>query len=80
VNVLGDDPDGKRPTNVDLANKILDSYGMYQIFKLDMYDVKKQLYYNEGSVGFALELLPQTGSDEDFVSRLVNIVSNFPAE
>ncbi|MFX5821158.1 hypothetical protein ABTE22_19205, partial [Acinetobacter baumannii] len=58
VNVLGDDPDGKRPTNVDLANKILDSYGMYQIFKLDMYDVKKQLYYNEGSVGFALELLP----------------------
>lgn len=80
VNVLGDDPDGKRPTTVDLANKILESFGMYQIFKLDMYDVKRKIYYNEGSVGFALELLPQTGSDEDFVSRLVNIISSLPAE
>lgn len=80
VNVLGDDPDGKRPTSVDLGNKILETYGMYQIFKLDMYDVKNQLYYNEGSVGFCLEVLPQTGSDEDFVSRLVNIISTLPAE
>ncbi|WP_420207669.1 DUF5934 domain-containing protein (plasmid) [Acinetobacter baumannii] len=81
VHVLGDDPTGKKFSTVDLTNKILESYGMYQIFKYNMFNVKRSLYYNDGpSVSFALEIIPQTGSNEDFVSRIVSIISSFPAE
>ncbi|MFX6803811.1 hypothetical protein ABTH20_20350, partial [Acinetobacter baumannii] len=48
VHVLGDDPTGKKFSTVDLTNKILESYGMYQIFKYNMFNVKRSLYYNDG--------------------------------
>ena len=78
--VLGETQDSKKPSPVKLSNKILESYGMHQIFKYDMYDEDTGLFINEGTLGFCLEVLPQTGANEEMVNRLLTMFTPIPAE
>lgn len=78
--VLGDTPDSKRPSPVKLSNKILESYGMHQIFKYDMYDPENGLFFNEGTIGFCMEIIPQTGANEEMITRLLTMFTPIPAD
>lgn len=79
--VLGEvDEDGKKPSPVNLANEIIAAYGLHSIFKWDMFDITNNLYYNENSVSFCLELIPQTGADQEMVRRLTTLFSPIPPE
>ena len=72
--VIGDvTHDSKKHSPTNLSNKILESYGMHQVFKYDMYDPDNGLYFNEGSIGFCLEIIPQTGANDEMVSRLLTM-------
>jgi len=79
--VLGEvSHDSKKHSPVNLSNKILESYGMHQIFKYDMYDEEVGLFFNEGTIGFCLEIIPQTGANDDMVNRLLTMFTPIPPE
>lgn len=78
--ILGDIPhDDKRPSPTKLANKILESYGMHQIFKYDMFDPETGLFFNDESISFCFEVIPQTGANEEMVTRLLTMFTPIPA-
>src|SRR5690606_38216757 len=79
-NVLGDVSDNKKPSPTKLANKILESYGMHQIFKYDMYDEETGLFFNEGTIGFCYEIVPQTGANDELINRLLTMFTPIPAD
>lgn len=76
--LLGEIEDYKKPSPTNLAQKILDSYGIHQIFKYDMFDEETGLFYNEDSIGFCFEVIPQTGASEEMVSRLLTMFTPIP--
>ena len=79
--VIGDvTHDSKKHSPTNLSNKILESYGMHQVFKYDMYDPDNGLYFNEGSIGFCLEIIPQTGANDEMVSRLLTMFTPIPKD
>ena len=79
--VLGEmSHDSKRPSPVKLSNKILESYGMHQVFKYDMYDPDSGLFFNEGTIGFCFEVIPQTGANDEMVNRLLTMFTPIPAD
>jgi conjugal transfer ATP-binding protein TraC len=78
--VLGDIPSNKQPSPTNLSNSILRSYGMHQIFGYDMYDPDNGLFFNEGSIGFCMEVIPQTGANEEMITRLLTMFTPIPAE
>lgn len=79
--VLGEvSHDSKRPSPVKLSNKILESYGMHQVFKYDMFDPETGLFFNEGTIGFCFEVIPQTGANDEMVNRLLTMFTPIPAD
>ena len=77
--VLGETDDkGKKPAPVAMANEIAVTYGIHNILKYDLYDEDTRLFYNDNSIGFCLEVLPQTGADDQLVNRLNTLFTPIP--
>ncbi len=77
--VLGDMPDiGKKPAYVNNANAFIAQDGLHNILRYDQYDEETGLFYNNGSVAFCFEVLPQTGADEEMSTRLSTLFTPIP--
>jgi conjugal transfer ATP-binding protein TraC len=90
--VLGKTPDhGKVPAPVEVSQRVLDGapnadihdvaktlHGIHNILKYDQYDSDTELFYNDSSVSFAFEVIPQTGADDDMASRLTQLFTPIP--
>lgn len=90
--VLGDSPDVGRTTAQErTANELLSGmsdkdihsvtdglHGIHNILKYDLYDEDTELFYNDDSVSFCFEVLPQTGADEDMAVRLTTLFTPIP--
>lgn len=90
--ILGKEPDhGKMPAPVEASQKVLDGgpeadihnvaktlHGIHNILKYDQYDEETGLFYNDTSVSFCFEVLPQTGADEDMTTRLTQLFTPIP--
>lgn len=78
--VLGEHTDaGTLPSAVVADNHRTNMYGIHSMLKYDEYDPVNGLFYNENSVGFCLEVIPQIGADNDMVARLGSMFNNLPA-
>lgn len=77
--VLGNTSDvGKEPAPVEIANEVAAMYGIHSVLKYDQYDAELGLFYNDNSVGFCFEVMPQTGADSDMASRLATLFTPIP--
>lgn len=77
--VLGNSQDpGGQPAPVQGANEVTSLYGLHSILKYDQYDGQRQLFYNDTSVGFCFEVIPQTGADDQMVERLNTLFTPIP--
>lgn len=77
--VLGNVSDiGARPAPVEAANEVAQLYGLHSILKYDQFDPSNDLFYNETSVGFCFEVLPQTGADAEMAERLSTLFTPIP--
>lgn len=54
-------------------------HGIHNILQYDLYDDKTGLFYNDQSVSFCFEVIPQTGADEDMAGRLNTLFTPIPA-
>lgn len=54
-------------------------HGIHNILQYDMYDEKTGLFYNDHSVSFCFEVVPQTGADADMAARLATLFTPIPA-
>ncbi len=52
--------------------------GIHNILKYDQYDPETGLFYNDSSVAFCFEVIPQTGADEDMTSKLTQLFTPIP--
>ncbi|WP_080430244.1 type IV secretion system protein TraC [Burkholderia ubonensis] len=55
-----------------------DASGFHEILKYDQYDDATGLFYNDNSVAFVLDVVPQTGADDEMVSRLSTLFTPIP--
>lgn len=77
--VLGNTSDiGSEPAPVNAANEMTHLYGLYSMLKYDQYDSEKGLFYNDNSVAFCFEVIPQTGADDDMAHRLNTLFTPIP--
>lgn len=77
--VLGELTDaGTLPSAVVADNRRATMYGIHSMLKYHEYDPSNGLFYNENSIGFCLEVLPQIGADDDMVARLGSMFNNIP--
>lgn len=77
--VLGDTGDaGRAPAPVEAANEVAATYGLHSILRYDQYDAETGLFYNDNSVSFCFEVIPQTGADEDMAARLTTLFTPIP--
>lgn len=77
--VLGQGSDvGQSPAPVRAADGFTALYGLHNILKYDQYDEKMGLFYNDNSVSFCFEVIPQTGADEDMAARLTTLFTPLP--
>lgn len=53
-------------------------HGVHNILQYDQYDEKTGLFYNDNSLSFCFEVVPQTGADEDMASRLTTLFTPIP--
>lgn len=79
--VLGDDSDQDvLPSAIRSDNARLNTYGLHNLLIYHEYDPETGLFYNDNNtVGFCLEVIPQTGGDEAMVARLTSLFNNLPA-
>lgn len=79
--VLGDDSDQDvLPSAIRSDNARLNIYGLHNLLNYHEYDPETGLFYNDNNtVGFCLEVIPQTGGDEAMVARLTSLFNNLPA-
>ena len=91
-NVLGKMPDhGKEPAPVEASQKLIDGTsggtihdvaktmnGIHNILKYDQYDAEKGLFYNDNSISFCFEVIPQTGADEEMAAKLTQLFTPIP--
>lgn len=54
-------------------------HGIHNMLQYDMYDDQSGLFYNDQSVSFCFEVIPQTGADEDMAARLTTLFTPIPA-
>ncbi len=77
--VLGDMPDiGKQSASTGHTNAWLTQEGLHSILRYDQYDETTGLFYNDHSVAFCFEVLPQTGADEEMSTRLATLFTPIP--
>lgn len=90
--ILGNTNDtGSEPAPVAASNALLNGdkaqnihsianslHGLHHVLNYDMYDDKLGLFYNDNSVSFCFEVIPQTGADENMVARLMTLLSPIP--
>jgi len=90
--VLGKTPDhGQKPAPVAASQRVIDGgpdadihdvgksmHGIHNILKYDQYDQETGLFYNDASVSFCFEVLPQTGADEDMTTKLTQLFTPIP--
>jgi len=90
--VLGKTPDhGKAPAPVEASQRLIDGTpggtihdvaktmsGIHNILKYDQYDEEKGLFYNDNSVSFCFEVIPQTGADEEMTQKLTQLFTPIP--
>lgn len=91
--VLGKAPDhGTEPAPVLISQRAIDGEGgtgihevaksvngLHNILKYDQYDPNTGLFFNDNSVSFCFEVMPQTGADEDMTSKLTQLFTPIPA-
>lgn len=89
--VLGETDDiGVDPATVTASNVVLEGkanmhqvtdslHGIHNILQYDQYDEQTGLFYNDKSVSFCFEVIPQTGADEDMAARLTTLFAPIPA-
>lgn len=53
-------------------------HGVHNILQYDQYDEKTGLFFNDNSLSFCFEVVPQTGADEDMASRLTTLFTPIP--
>lgn len=88
--VLGKEQDtGKVSAPVEASQKVLDGVGdihevgktlggIHNILKYDQYDPETGLFFNDTSVSFCFEVIPQTGADDDMTNRLTQLFTPIP--
>lgn len=90
--VLGKVPDfGKMPAPADASQRVVDGEpgsdihdvaktlnGLHNTLKYDQYDVDTGLFYNDNSVSFCFEVIPQTGADDEMTSKLTQLFTPIP--
>jgi conjugal transfer ATP-binding protein TraC len=77
--VLGNAPEaGRMPGPVEGANEAAAINGIHTILQYDQYDPDTALFYNDHSVSFCFEVIPQTGADADMATRLTTLFSPLP--
>lgn len=70
-----------QPTPAKVATEVLAAAsGMSGLLKYDIYDETSQLFFNDGTVGFMFELVPQTGADDQMEKRLQALYTSAPAK
>ena len=78
--VLGNTSDiGTTPKPVEAADEITRLYGLHKILAYDQYDSETGLFFNDQSIGFCFEVIPQTGADESIAARLNTLFTPLPA-
>ena len=94
VHVLGNTSDiGKASAALNASNEVLSGapgqhihriaeglHGIHNLLQYDVYDDISGLFYNDKSVSFCFEVLPQTGADEELTARLTTLFTPIPAE
>lgn len=77
--VLGNTPDAARaPGPVKAANEAAAMHGLHTVLHYDQYDPETALFFNDASVAFCFEVIPQTGADAEMASRLATLFSPLP--
>jgi len=70
-----------QPAPAMAATKILESgNGLASILKYDVYDPKSGLFFNNNTIGFLFELVPQTGANDQMEKRLQALYTSAPAK
>ncbi len=65
---------GAKPiTSFKDFTKLVEHSPLEHILPYQAYDSTRQLFLNDDSIGFGLELMPLSGADENQITRLVNI-------
>jgi len=87
---LGKGPDhGKVSAPVEVSQRLLAGggdihdvaksiHGIHNILKYDQYDADNGLFYNDNSVAFCFEVLPQTGADSEMTNKLTQLFTPIP--
>jgi conjugal transfer ATP-binding protein TraC len=62
-------------------HRIVESlHGIHNMLQYDVYDAQSGLFYNDQSISFCFEVIPQTGADEDMTARLTTLFTPIPPE
>ena len=68
--------DGAADANIHDVSKTV--HGLHNILKYDQYDNETGLFYNDTSVSFCFEVIPQTGADEQMTQKLTQLFTPIP--
>lgn len=69
---------GQEAAPVVKAQSFVDDHGLFSLLPYDQFDPDTGLFYNDASVSFCFEVLPQTGSDDDMAARLSSLFTPLP--
>lgn len=70
-----------QPSSTHVATDILKAnQSLASILNYDVYDAKTGLFFNDGTIGFMFELMPQTGANENMEAKLRSLYSSAPAD
>lgn len=76
----GMDEQDYQPAPAVRATEILSSGdSLASILKYDVYDASRGLFFNNNTIGFMFELVPQTGANQDMEQRLKALYTSAPA-
>ena len=70
--------DSVSSTFEDIRN-VTAGVGIHEILPYEEFDEKNRIFFNSTSMGFCLEVNPQSGADEQIISRLNTMLNTIPA-